>query len=70
MDRWTGYGARIAELRKIRGMTLGELAEKTGVSKPTILRIETGENDTTVGRLIKIAEALGVSPAFAIHLNR
>ena len=66
MDRWTGYGARIAELRKIRGMTLGELAEKTGVSKPTILRIETGENDTTVGRLIKIAEALGVSPALLL----
>ena len=66
MDLWTAYGARVAEMRKICGMTLGQLAEKTGVSKPTILRIETGENDTTIGRLFKIADALDVSPAFLL----
>lgn len=52
---------KIKEARIKKKLTLEELAEKSGVSKATICRLENGENvvatTTTVSRL---AKALGV----------
>ncbi len=54
-------GFRIKELREERGMTQTELAEKAGVARATIWKLETGEDEiTTTKTLIRIAEALGV----------
>lgn len=54
-------GYRIKELREERGMTQTELAEKAGVARATIWKLETGEDEiTTTKTLIRIAEALGV----------
>lgn len=55
-------GYRIREIREMRGMSQSELAEKTGITRATIWRLETGEEETTTTKtLLKIAEALGVS---------
>jgi len=53
-------GFRIQELRKQKGMTQEDLAEKTGLSVRTIQRIESGEVDPRSYTLNQIAEALGV----------
>lgn len=53
-------GCRIRRLRKIRGMTMVQLAEKTGVSQGMISHIETGARSGTLETMQKIAEALGV----------
>ena len=55
-------GYRIREIREMRGMSQSELAEKTGITRATIWRLETGEEETTTTKtLLKIAEALGAS---------
>lgn len=53
-------GIKIQELRKQKGMTQEDLAEKTGLSVRTIQRIESGEVDPRSYTLSQIAEALGV----------
>ena len=51
-------GARIRELRKARGLSQEELAEKIGIEQKHVSRIEVGKNYPTIPRLEKIAEAL------------
>ena len=53
-------GNKIQELRKQKGMTQEDLADKTGLSVRTIQRIESGEVDPRSYTLSQIAEALGV----------
>lgn len=54
-------GARIAELRKAKGLTQAQLAEKTGFSQSNIGRIETGRYSVGLDVLAKIADALGAT---------
>jgi transcriptional regulator with XRE-family HTH domain len=56
-------GLRIRQLRKEKGLTLVEVAEKTGVAQATLSRIETGTMIGTVESHEKIAEILGVGLA-------
>lgn len=54
-------GYRIRELRENQGMTQLELAEKSGVSRATLWKLETGDFETTTTQTLgKIADALGV----------
>lgn len=52
-------GQRIAKLRKEQGMTQAELAERTGIQRAHITRIEAGRYSVGIDLLQKIAEALG-----------
>jgi len=52
-------GQRIAQLRKEQGMTQQQLADKSGILRPNIARIETGRYGMTVDVLARIAQALG-----------
>ncbi len=53
-----GYNLR--KIREEKGMTQSELAQKSGVSRVTISRLESGsQSDLMVGNLNKLAEALG-----------
>lgn len=58
MNERKRIGARIAALRKARGMTQAQLAEACGMKKPNITRIETGRYSTGLDILAKIAQAL------------
>lgn len=60
-------GHRLRMLRKERGFTLEQLAEKTGVSKPMLGQIERGESNPTVVTLWKIASGLHVP--FSVFLD-
>ncbi len=52
---------RIKEIREKTGMSQTELADKAGVTRATIWKLETGEDEVTTTRtLLKIAEALEV----------
>lgn len=64
----TDVGLR--ELRLNAVMTQKELAEKAGVSKQTVVMIESGRIRPYPQTLRKLAEALGVPPtALAEHLR-
>lgn len=54
-------GKRIRDLRRVKDITLIDLADKTGVAQATLSRIETGVMTGTVESHMKIAHALGMT---------
>jgi len=57
------FGKRVAAVRKSRGVTQQELAERIGMSVVAIAYIETGKRWARLGTLMKIATALRVDIA-------
>jgi len=53
---------QLKKLRAARGMTQEALAEKAGISRTYIARLELGQQDPTLGTLEKLAKALKVKP--------
>src|SRR5829696_4455560 len=54
-------GGRVREFRRERGLTLEALAERSGVSRAMISKVERGEKNPTLIVAAKVAEGLGVS---------
>ncbi|MFD3934478.1 helix-turn-helix domain-containing protein [Streptomyces sp. NPDC058611] len=54
------FGDTIRGARKKHGWSQAELGEKSGVSRPTIARVEAN-NDVTTATIAKIARALGLT---------
>lgn len=54
-------GQRIAALRKLQGLTQAQLAEKAGIQRTHVIRIEGGKYAVTIDVLQAIAEALGLT---------
>lgn len=54
-----GIGGIIRDARKRRGWSQAELAENSSLSRPTIARIEAG-NDVTTATIAKVAQVLGL----------
>jgi transcriptional regulator with XRE-family HTH domain len=72
-------GGQIRSLRRIKNLTLDQLAETTGLSKGYLSRIERSEKSPSIATVVKLAEALDVSVAAmfgekiedsAIHIGR
>ncbi|ABD27450.1 putative prophage repressor [Novosphingobium aromaticivorans DSM 12444] len=55
-----GYLERLAALRKRKGLTQVDLAERMGVEQPTIQRWERGQREPKFEQLFRLAEILGV----------
>ena len=53
-------GFKIKCLRESKGLSVEEIAERSGLSVDQINNIENGQNLPSLGPLIKIARALGV----------
>ena len=53
-------GRRIAALRRLAGMSQQQLAEKAGLQRTHVSRIEAGKYDVTAFTVQLIAEALGM----------
>jgi len=53
-------GREIARLRKTRGWSQSDLANRLGTSQPSIARIEQGRTLPSLRTLLRIADALGV----------
>lgn len=51
---------RVREARDARGWSQEEFAERAGVSRPSIARIERGD-DVSTATLVKVTGALGLS---------
>lgn len=54
------FGKRVAEVRKSRGVTQQQLAERVSMSVVAIAYIETGKRWARLGTLNKIANSLKV----------
>jgi transcriptional regulator with XRE-family HTH domain len=53
---------RLKQLRAARDMSQADLADKSGVSREYIARLETGHHDPSLSTLVKLAKALKVKP--------
>lgn len=53
-------GARVKQERQSRRWTLDRLAEASGVSRRTLVNVEQGTANPSVGTLLRISDALGV----------
>src|SRR6058998_692571 len=61
LDRTLGaVGPRLRALRQQRGITLAELARRTGISVSTLSRLESGDRRPTLELLLHLARAHGV----------
>lgn len=59
---------RFKELRKKKHLTQSQLAEKTGMEKGQISKIESGQFNLTLATINKIASALGAKVNFDLQL--
>ena len=59
-DIWLGIGLNILHYRKEKGMTQLQLAEKAGISRTYMQKVETARCSYSLDRLIDIATALDV----------
>jgi transcriptional regulator with XRE-family HTH domain len=62
-------GQRIKELRIKTGISQQKLAERLGVSRPTITQIESGERKVSSDELIKLAEIFDCTIDYLIGLK-
>lgn len=56
-------GRAVKELRKRAGFTQQELADKVGLHRTSVARLEAGRHDVAASTLPALAKALGVDPA-------
>ncbi|MAO04752.1 MAG: transcriptional regulator [Citromicrobium sp.] len=61
MDMRKLVGDNCARLRKARGWTQEELAERSGLSQQYISGLERGRRNPTILTLYELSEALGAS---------
>lgn len=54
-------GALVATGRRRRGWTESELAERAGISRPTVRKIERGELTVQLGSAFEVASLVGVT---------
>ena len=54
-------GQRIAELRKMKGLSQEELAKKIKISRPSLTQIELGNRSVDIIEMQKISRVLGFS---------
>lgn len=62
-------GERVREIRKLRGLTQGELADHIGVSRPQFSNLERGATDTSLRSLVCLAQALGCTTDYLLGLS-
>jgi transcriptional regulator with XRE-family HTH domain len=51
---------RIKKIRKVKGLTQDQLAERAGLNRTHLYRLESGRQSMTLRTLKTIADALGV----------
>jgi len=56
-------GQRVRALREEKGWTQTPLGDRAEMMDQNLARIEQGETEPTRGTVLKLAEALGVTPA-------
>jgi transcriptional regulator with XRE-family HTH domain len=64
----SAIGARVRQQRQARGWSLDRLADGAGVSRRMLVNVEQGAANPSVGTLLRLSDALGVTlPALVEH---
>jgi len=59
-DERTRLAENLKQQREARGLTQQELSDRSGVPRPTLAHLESGQGNPTLSVLIKVAAALGI----------
>lgn len=59
--------ADLVELRRRRGLSQTEVAERMGTSQSALARLESGRSDVRLSTIVRYTEALDVDLAFGIR---
>jgi y4mF family transcriptional regulator len=59
--RWTDLGWAIRDARTVAGLTQHDLADRAGVSRAWLARVEAGHRRAEIELLIRTLDALGLS---------
>lgn len=62
-------GEDVTTWRKLRGMTQAQVADRAGVSRGTLRRLEHGDGGVGIERLLRVLRALGVLDGFGAALD-
>jgi transcriptional regulator with XRE-family HTH domain len=65
----TGVGPRVRALREAMGLSLRDLADRTGVSAPMLSQVERGETSPTLSIAGRIARGLELSLSQLLRLD-
>jgi transcriptional regulator with XRE-family HTH domain len=68
-DPVTRVGRRMRTLREARGLSLRDLAERSGVSAPMLSQVERGETSPTLSIAGRIASGLGLTLSQLLRLE-
>lgn len=60
-------GLRIREARRRVGISHERLARRLDMSKQTVINVEFGRSDLRLSTLLRLADALGVDPAYFLN---
>ena len=60
-------GKTLRKVRNEKGVSLSELAEKTGYTKSFISQVEKNKTSPSLSSLFRIIDALGISPQEILH---
>lgn len=58
--RMEGVGVLLRDAREARGLSLYDLAHKTGISRQSLIAVEKGRADPKLTTVLRIADALGL----------
>jgi transcriptional regulator with XRE-family HTH domain len=61
MSQTTPFARRLRQLRDAAGLTQGQLAEKAGLHRQGIAKLEMGDREPAWGTVQALAKALGVT---------
>lgn len=59
---YQAIGARIQMIRDVLGVDQATIAQRAGISRPSLANIEAGRQRIYLHHIDKIAEALGTTP--------
>lgn len=65
-DTAVDIGRRVREVREAQGLTTYDLAQRSGIHRPNISRIENGRHTPNLDTLARLAGALGLSVAHLV----
>lgn len=61
------FGQHLREIRKAQGLSQEDLAYRTNLHRTYIGGVERGERNISIINIFRLADALGVSPAFLLE---
>jgi len=62
-------GSHLATWRRLRGLTAAQVADRAGISRPTLSSLEAGTGGTSLENVLRVARALGIMEELVTALD-